>query len=192
MSAVFRVREYVTVDGVCPYRQWLETQSAVGKAPDPEAARALKVACLLGLGSRAGRSKCDRGQLIQVVSGYGPKGPATRVVDDLIKRRLLLHREHSGEVSVWHGTDVDLRGRHVVLIDDVASTGRTLAEASGIALARGATRVDAMVVHPLFVPGAEAVLEKAGISEVWSTDSITHMSNTIRLAPLLAEGLRSL
>ena len=33
------------------------------------------------------------------------------VVDQLIYQKLLLHRKHSDEVSVWHGTDADLRGR---------------------------------------------------------------------------------
>ena len=33
------------------------------------------------------------------------------VVDQLIDKKLLLHRKHSDEVSVWHGTDADLRGR---------------------------------------------------------------------------------
>ena len=34
-----------------------------------------------------------------------------KVVDQLIDKKLLLHRKHSDEVSVWHGTDADLRGR---------------------------------------------------------------------------------
>ena len=29
----------------------------------------------------------------------------------MIDRKLLLHRRHSDQVAVWHGTDVDLRGR---------------------------------------------------------------------------------
>jgi len=34
-----------------------------------------------------------------------------KVLSNLVSRNLLLHRRHNDEVSVWHGTDLDLRGR---------------------------------------------------------------------------------
>ncbi len=97
--------------------------------------------------------------------------------------------DHEVRVSV---PDLEVRGRRVLLVDDVVSTGRTLAEAARGLLARGAARVDAMVTHPLFAGDSERVLERAGIGAIYSTDSITHMSNVVRLAHLVAEGLRSL
>ncbi|MEW5881541.1 MAG: ribose-phosphate diphosphokinase [Pseudomonadota bacterium] len=87
---------------------------------------------------------------------------------------------------------VDLRGRHVVLIDDVASTGRTLARAAEAARAAGAARVDVAVTHALFVGDALVTLAGAGVREVWSTDSIAHPSNRIALAPTIAAALRGL
>ncbi len=87
---------------------------------------------------------------------------------------------------------VDARGRHVVLIDDVASTGRTLASAAAALRAAGAARVDVAVTHALFVGDALAALAAAGVSEVWSTDSITHASNRITLVPTIAAALRGL
>lgn len=87
---------------------------------------------------------------------------------------------------------VDLRGRHVVLVDDVASTGRTLARAGEALRAAGAARVDVAVTHALFVGDALAALAAAGVREVWSTDSIAHPSNRIALAPTIAAALRGL
>jgi len=82
--------------------------------------------------------------------------------------------------------------RTVVLVDDVASTGRTLVQAAEAVRARGAARVEAVVVHPLLAGDAEAALKRAGVSALFSSDSITHGSNVVRLAEVLASGVREL
>ncbi len=84
------------------------------------------------------------------------------------------------------------RGRQVVLVDDVASTGRTLAVAAQRLHEAGASSVDCVVTHGLFVGDALASLHRAGVDAVWSTDSVNHPSNRIPLAELLAEALRGL
>jgi ribose-phosphate pyrophosphokinase len=83
-----------------------------------------------------------------------------------------------------------LSGRTAVLLDDVASSGQTLARAAEAARAAGAVDVHALVTHALFAEGAEEALRSAGISTLHSTDSIAHSSNAIALAPLLAEAVR--
>ncbi|HOX68009.1 MAG TPA: ribose-phosphate diphosphokinase [Burkholderiaceae bacterium] len=85
----------------------------------------------------------------------------------------------------------DCRGREVVLIDDMASTGRTLMAAAQLALAAGALSVDVAVTHALFVGDAMAELKAAGVRHVWSTDCVRHASNAISVVPLLANALRA-
>ena len=84
-----------------------------------------------------------------------------------------------------------VNGRSVVLLDDVASSGHTLAVAARLVLAAGATSVDVAVTHPLFAGDALQVIEDAGVTRVWSTDCITHVSNAISVAPLIAAALIS-
>lgn len=84
------------------------------------------------------------------------------------------------------------KGRQVVLLDDVASSGRTLAGAAKLLLAAGAVSVDVAVTHALFAGDALAVIKAAGVGEVWSTDCIAHPSNAIAMAPLLAGALQPL
>ena len=83
-----------------------------------------------------------------------------------------------------------IRDREVVLIDDVASSGHTLAAAARRLLASGAARVDAVVTHAVLAADAGAVLRDAGISEFWSTDTVPHESNAISIVPLIADALR--
>jgi ribose-phosphate pyrophosphokinase len=85
-----------------------------------------------------------------------------------------------------------LSGRAVVLIDDVASTGRTVAEATRLALQAGATSVDVAVTHALFAEDALEVILQAGVRHVWSTDCIAHSSNAAAIAPALAQALLAL
>jgi hypothetical protein len=93
------------------YRQWLETESAISKVPnDTSAISALKTACLLGLGTSGERSRTSVNLLKFSLEGF-QNPDCDRVLKELLDRKLLLHRVHNDDVSIWHGTDLDLRGR---------------------------------------------------------------------------------
>lgn len=87
---------------------------------------------------------------------------------------------------------LDFGGREVVLVDDVASTARTLAAAARALRVRGAAAVDVAVSHALFVGDAGAVLAGAGVRRVWSSDTVPHPSNAVSVAALVAAALRAL
>lgn len=78
----------------------------------------------------------------------------------------------------------------VVLVDDVASTGTTLAEAARLLVQAGITSIDVAVTHALFAGDAWNRLKQAGVGEIVSTDSISHPTNRMCLAPLLADAVR--
>ena len=80
----------------------------------------------------------------------------------------------------------------VVIIDDMASTGRTLAEAAGLLLAAGAQQVFAVITHPLFCDDAQQHILQAGVKQIWSTDSISHPSACIHLDKLLARAVKEI
>jgi len=98
-------------------------------------------------------------------------------------------RRGDREVSIRF-PDVDIKQRPVALIDDVISTGRTLAESARYLLNGGAEEVQCFATHLLPHAGAAATLCEAGVSLVNSTDSIESAGETIHLAPLLAGAIR--
>jgi ribose-phosphate pyrophosphokinase len=98
-------------------------------------------------------------------------------------------RHGDTEVEVDPPAD-EVGGREVVLVDDVASSGQTLAAAARVLIAAGAARVDAVVTHAVLAPEAGATLRAAGISEFWSTDTVPHPSNALSIVPLIADALR--
>jgi len=93
------------------YRRWLETQSALSKiGNDPRASKVLKTACLLGLGTSGERAHVSKEVLLLATVGYGDE-TLRDTVNYLIEKKLLLYRKHSDAVTIWHGTDFDLRSR---------------------------------------------------------------------------------
>jgi ribose-phosphate pyrophosphokinase len=88
--------------------------------------------------------------------------------------------------------ELDLNNKTVVLVDDVISSGETIAIAAQSCLQRKAKRVDVLVTHPLFAQGAIERLQQVGVGDIWSTDSIPHSSNCITLDKLLAEAVQSI
>jgi ribose-phosphate pyrophosphokinase len=95
----------------------------------------------------------------------------------------------TGAVST-SGKDVDLRGRDAVIVDDVISTGKTIANTAQIAKKQGARRVIAACAHLLLTGNAEQTLRAAGVEETIGTDSIEIRPQPVSIAPVLAEALR--
>ncbi|MGW8247112.1 MAG: ribose-phosphate diphosphokinase [Acidiferrobacterales bacterium] len=99
-------------------------------------------------------------------------------------------KTRTGDYSV----DVELpqlnyEGRDVVLVDDIASSGQTLVNAAEKLKSMKAGSVSVLVTHALFAGDALDQLEQAGVSNIWSTDSVLHDSNCIHLDSLLADAL---
>ena len=76
-----------------------------------------------------------------------------------------------------------------VLVDDIASSGATLAAAARAAYEAGAERVDAVVAHAIIAPGAEARIREARIASLVSCDTLPHPTNAIGTAGLIADAL---
>lgn len=104
--------------------------------------------------------------------------------DELKKTRL------SGVEVVMEPKRLDAAGRHVVIVDDIISTGGTLATATGMLLAQGAGRIDAACVHGVFCSGAYARLRSAGVTMIAASDSIESAASLFSVSARIAGALR--
>jgi ribose-phosphate pyrophosphokinase len=93
----------------------------------------------------------------------------------------------------------DVKGRTAIILDDLISTGGTLARAARACRANGATRVYTAATHGLFVSGAEALIQEAAVESIVVTDTIPPFRlpaeaigtkvTIIESAPLFAEAI---
>jgi len=83
-----------------------------------------------------------------------------------------------------------VNGKSVGIVDDVISTGGTIATAAQELRAQGARRVIAACVHGLFVGKAEANLKAC--DEVIATDTVLSPHTKVSVAPEFAAAIRAL
>jgi ribose-phosphate pyrophosphokinase len=66
----------------------------------------------------------------------------------------------------------DVEGRSVIVIDDLISTGTTMARVAAACRARGAKRISVAATHGLFTGGAAALWNESAIDEFVITDTV--------------------
>ncbi len=88
--------------------------------------------------------------------------------------------------------NLNLKLRQVILVDDVASSGQTLIETIKLCLLQNAAEVNILVTHALFGEDIHLCMKNAGASNIWSTDSVTHPTNQIKLCGLLEQAISNL
>jgi len=96
----------------------------------------------------------------------------------------------------------DVAGCTALIVDDLISTGGTLARTAHAAREAGAKRVIALVTHGLFMPGAAKAIADPALDQVVVTDAVPpfrldhpEMNKKLTIlpsAPLLAEAIRRL
>lgn len=106
---------------------------------------------------------------------------------------LVCEKERSGdrEVRISIPRADALVGRQPVLVDDIASSGRTLAVAARQLVDHGFAPPDCVVVHPLFAGDAEKVLS-GFVRRIVSTNTIVHATNGIDMAGSVAQAVGAL
>jgi ribose-phosphate pyrophosphokinase len=116
---------------------------------------------------------------------------AEQVARSLDAPWVVLEKVRSGDrdVRVSAVDPTVIHNRTPVIIDDIVSSGRTLAEAVGGLDMLGADSVTCVIVHALFAEGADKALLDAGARHVVSTNTVPHATNGIDVAPLIVAAI---
>jgi ribose-phosphate pyrophosphokinase len=84
-----------------------------------------------------------------------------------------------------------VRSRSVVIVDDIISTGGTIATAAGMLYQQGATDVYTACVHGVFTSGAYTRLMASGIRDVICCDTIERAASRVSAADRIARALKA-
>ncbi|MFX1303831.1 MAG: ribose-phosphate diphosphokinase [Promethearchaeota archaeon] len=83
-----------------------------------------------------------------------------------------------------------LKGKDVVIADDIIATGGTMASAIKIIKESGANKIFAVATHALLLGQAKYRILKAGADEIIGTDSIDNEVCQVSLAKIIADYLK--
>jgi len=124
----------------------------------------------------------------------GPDSESAQWVKQIAGRaaapHAVLSKTRRGDYDVKVEGDVDVRGRTPVLVDDVISSARTMADAVKLVRRSSSTSPVCVGVHALFAGDALEVLQDAGISLICTTDTIEHVTNRVSVAHELARAIQ--
>ncbi|MCC6765689.1 MAG: ribose-phosphate diphosphokinase [Deltaproteobacteria bacterium] len=104
-------------------------------------------------------------------------------------RAVVARKVRHGDRAVSVEVPAAAGGARAVVVDDIASSGATIAATARALRAAGARSVDAIVSHAIFAPGAEARIRAAGVRRLLSCDTLPHCTNAIGVAALVAAAL---
>ena len=112
--------------------------------------------------------------------------PLVAVIDKVRPRR------DRAVAKYLHG---DVRGKHVIIVDDIIDTGRTLIEAVKLVLREGARTVRLAATHGIFSEGARDRLSGLPIDKILVTNTLPQIRHpkirTLDISPLIRNALQT-
>ncbi len=99
-------------------------------------------------------------------------------------------RHTSRNVDVEVTKEINIKGKNIVIVDDIISTGNTMIKACQQAKKLGAKTVNAVGVHGLFVEKGYLKMKRAGFDDIVTCNTIEHESNKIDVTEILIEELK--
>jgi ribose-phosphate pyrophosphokinase len=98
----------------------------------------------------------------------------------------------TGEVKVKETTVPDVKGKDVMIVDDIISTGGTVKAAAETVLGQGASSAIAVCVHALMVSDAAEKLGRAGVKTIVGTNTVAGRYSQVDVAETIASHLRTI
>jgi ribose-phosphate pyrophosphokinase len=97
----------------------------------------------------------------------------------------------TGDVKM-QASKLDVKGKDVIIFDDIISTGGTVIAAAGLLHDAGASKVVAVCTHPLLVGEAEAKIKQVGVTDVIGTNTVPSKASKVDVSEVIASHVRTL
>lgn len=94
------------------------------------------------------------------------------------------------DVAVTLG-NINLTKRDVIIVDDIASTGRTLEQTVKQLQLQKPSSISIMITHAFFVNDAIDRLHALGVTNIWSSNSVLHSTNAFSVIDIIADAIKS-
>jgi len=125
----------------------------------------------------------------------GPDGESKQWVSDIASHYKMDYsiatKKRLGDTIVKVSlSKAEYENRNIILVDDVASTGKTLIAAAKELAKYSPASISVLVTHAMFIGSAIAELEQENVKNIWSCDSIPHHTNAVFLANFLAKSVK--
>jgi ribose-phosphate pyrophosphokinase len=95
----------------------------------------------------------------------------------------------TGKVLI-QSSKVDVRGKDLILVDDIISTGGSVVKAAQFLKRQKCKRIFVACTHGLFVEGAEKKIKKAGVSRIISTNTIPRNTSKVDISGVIVDSIR--
>ncbi len=99
---------------------------------------------------------------------------------------------YSGEVSIQPPDKISIEGRKILVLDDVISTGGTMAKASPLLTELGASLLVAGATHLLLLEEADKKLLQVGYRSIIGTNTVESPYSKVSVEALIVEALKKL
>jgi len=97
--------------------------------------------------------------------------------------------KNTGKVQV-HSSKADVRGKDLILVDDIISTGGSIIKAAQFLKRQKCKRLFVACTHGLFVEDAEKKIKKAGVSQIISTNTIPRSTSKVDVSGVIVESIQ--
>ncbi len=95
----------------------------------------------------------------------------------------------TGEVKITSKDHHEVRGRDVILVDDMISTGSSIVKAAEFLKKQKSGKIYASCTHALLIGDAEKRIKKAGVSKIISTNTIPCKTSIVDISSIIAKAI---
>ncbi|MBI2774725.1 ribose-phosphate pyrophosphokinase [Candidatus Dependentiae bacterium] len=129
---------------------------------------------------------------IIVAPDRGAMQLATSIAERCRKKTIFMHKVRPEVDQVELSFEGDVRGKSVLIVDDMITTGRTITQAAQLLKDAGAQKIIGAATHGIFSMHAFDLIEKSALEKLYVTNSIAqHYQHsrieTISLVPFINE-----